>query len=301
VTHGTYTVKLPPAEAPRLRLLFLDQGFELKDAQYAFWQARGPGCVATFYTSGKLVLQGAEADAWRGLIGAEGPAEARPFHAGLKLHPNPPPPIWIGTDEAGKGDYFGPLVVAGVKLAREDIEILATLGVADSKTLGDQRLPEMVTAISATCDTEVLVISPARYNELYAKIGNLNRLLAWAHAKVIENLLERGAAPYVVVDKFAEAAVVEKALGPHGRAARVDQRPRAEEDPAVAAASVLARAAYLRGLAAAGRKLGTTLPAGAGAPVLVAGKALVARAGADVLHEVAKVHFATTGQILGTA
>lgn len=235
---------------------------------------------------------------WRHLV-ADAVPEARPYAAALALHPQPLPVEWIGTDEAGKGDYFGPLVVAGVSLRRESVEILATLGVEDSKTLSDQRLPEMVEAIRALGQTEELVISPAKYNELYGKMGNLNRLLSWAHGKVIENLLGRGAAEWVLVDKFVEDATFRRSLGERGRAIPLTLRTKAEADPAVAAASVLARAAYLRGLASLGRRFGATLPAGAGPPVLAAGRRLVASHGPAVLGEVGKLHFATTAQITG--
>lgn len=291
----TYTLKIDPGEAPRLRRRFEENLFDFVEAPHAFWQAKGVGCVATFYRSGKLLLQGTEADAWRHLVGEDVP-DTRPYARALAKHPSPAPDEWIGTDESGKGDYFGPLVVAGVSLPRSALEVLATLGVEDSKTIGDERMPRMVEAIRALGQTEVLVISPAKYNELYAKVGNLNRLLAWAHGKVIENLLERGAATWVLVDKFVDDAVFRRSLGEKGRAVKLDLRTKAEEDPAVAAASILARSAYVRGLATLGKRFGLTLPAGAGAPVLRAGNELVTRHGRDALVEVAKLHFATTQQ-----
>lgn len=291
----TYTLVLGADEAPRLRQRFVENLFDLVEAPHAFWQAKGVGCVATFYRSGKLVLQGTEADAWRHLIGEDVP-DARPYARALAKHPQPPPAEWIGTDEAGKGDYFGPLVVAGVSLPRTALEVLATLGVDDSKRLSDDRLPRMVEAIRALGATEELVITPAKYNALYEKMGNLNRLLAWAHGKVISNLLERGAATWVLVDQFVDEAVFRRSLDERSRAVPLTLRTKAEEDPAVAAASVLARAAYLRGLASLGRRFDLKLPAGAGAPVLRAGHDLVARHGRACLGEVAKLHFATTQQ-----
>jgi ribonuclease HIII len=121
-------------------------------------------------------------------------------------------------------------------------------------------------------------------------------MLAWAHGKVIESLLERGAASWVLVDQFVDEAVFRRSLGERGRTVPLTLRTKAEEDPAVAAASILARAAYLRGLAGLGRRFGLTLPAGAGSPVLRAGHDLVTRHGRACLGEVAKVHFATTQQ-----
>ena len=296
----TFTLLLPGDEAPRLRRFFNEHGFELRDAPHAFWQARGPGCNATFYCSGKLVLQGKEADVYRGLLGDETP-DARPFHRALGKHPKPAPHTWIGTDEAGKGDYFGPLVVAGVALNREPdtMELLATLGVGDSKRIADDRMADMVDAIRAIGAYEELVITPERYNELYVKMGNLNRMLAWAHGKVIENLLEKVPAGWILVDKFAELPVIRRGLGPRGRDTRLEARTKAEEDPAVAAASVLARSAYMRWLGSASRRFGIGLKPGAGAPTLTVGHRFVAQHGADALRLVGKLHFATTQQLGG--
>ncbi len=295
---ASYTLKLPPLDAPRVKAFFAERGFELGDVPYAYWQARGPGCNATFYTSGKLLLQGKEADVYRGLLGDETP-DARPYHRALQKQPRPPPALWIGTDEAGKGDYFGPLVVAGVAVRREDLDVLHTLGIDDSKALADARLPEMAQGICALCRTEVLSIGPAKYNELYARIGNLNRLLAWAHGKVIENLLEAGPVDWVLIDQFAQGPTMRRALGPLGQKVSLTERTKAEEDPACGAASVLARNTYLRGLAALSKKWGVRLRGGAGAPTLASGREFLKVHGREALNEVGKVHFATTQQIGG--
>ncbi|MSP71868.1 MAG: ribonuclease HIII [Myxococcales bacterium] len=294
----TFTLPLAPLEAPRLKLFFLDKGFEIRDAPYAFWQARGPGCNATFYTSGKLLLQGPEADVYRALLGDDTP-ETRPYHRALGKHPQPLPAEWIGTDEAGKGDYFGPLVVAGVSLPRKAIEILAELGIDDSKKLSDDRMSTMVEAVRSLGPWEELVIMPARYNEMYGRARNLNLMLAWAHAKVIENLLEKGAATWVLIDKFAEERVVRGYLGEKGKAVALTLRTKAEEDPAVAAASVLARSAYMRCLRALSKRYDVELRPGAGAPTLAVGRELVRRHGPEVLAETGKLHFVTTQQITG--
>lgn len=295
---NSYTLKLPGDEAPRLKAFFLQHGFELRDAPHAFWQARGNGCNATFYQSGKLLIQGKEAEIYRGLLGDDTP-DARPYFRALQKQPKPAPATWIGTDEAGKGDYFGPLVVAGVAVKKEDLEILFELGIDDSKALADHRLPAMVQGIEALCRTEVLFIGPAKYNALYARIGNLNKLLAWAHGKVIENLLTQGPADWILVDQFAKGPTLRRALGPLGLAANLTERTKAEEDPACGAASVLARAAYLRGLAALSKRFGVRLHPGAGPPTLAAGHAFIKTHGAAALNDVAKVHFATTKQIGG--
>lgn len=293
---ASYTLKIDPAEAPAIRRFLLEHGFELRDVPHAIFGARGPGCVVNFYKSGKLLLQGKEADAWRGLMGDVTDA-ALPYKTALSKHPDPPPAMWIGTDEAGKGDYFGPLTVTGVAIKRADLEILQTLGVDDSKAVADGRIGEMVGGIEALCETETIVISAQKYNELHPKMRNVNRMLAWAHGKAIEALLERTDASWVLIDRFAQLPQIRRGLGPLGSAVALDARPKAEEDPAVAAASILARAAYLRVLKSLSRQWRIQLKPGAGAPTLAVARRFVSMHGKEALDQVAKVHFATTQQI----
>ena len=203
----------------------------------------------------------------------------------------------IGTDEAGKGDYFGDLVVAGVFLDPESEPVARTLGVRDSKTLSDARVRAIAAEVRAAFPTEVVRISPAKYNELYDKFQNLNRLLAWAHARVIENLLPRTTARLVISDQFGNAEVLQGALLQAGRTIRLVQLTQGERDLAVAAASILARATFLQQLEALSREVGIQLPKGATHVLPVAGK-LYAQGGLPLLRRVAKVHFKTTAQII---
>ena len=206
----------------------------------------------------------------------------------------------IGVDESGKGDYFGPLVAAGICVPPGGREVLAELGVRDSKTVSDRRAHELARAVREAYPTSVVVIGPERYNALYASMRNLNRLLAWAHARVIENLLARvPTCREAISDQFGDARVLERALLERGRRINLVQRPRAESDPAVAAASLLARAEFLARLKALEDRLGMPLPKGAGPPVLVAARAIVARHGAEALGQVAKLHFRSTAQVTG--
>jgi ribonuclease HIII len=204
---------------------------------------------------------------------------------------------WIGTDEAGKGDYFGPLVVAGVWVNEVTAAELLAAGVRDSKKISDRRAHEIAARIRETSPVEVVAISPERYNEMYAKIRNLNRLLAWAHARVIENLLTRVDCSRVISDQFGDERVLQRALMEKGRAVQLVQRPRAEDDVAVAAASIIARSEFLNRLRQLGDKEGVELAKGAGPPVLVAGRRLVEKHGAGALARVAKLHFKTTQQV----
>lgn len=205
----------------------------------------------------------------------------------------------IGIDESGKGDYFGPLVIAGVYVDSEQIEELREAGVRDSKALSDKKATALADQIRELCPFTVVAIGPERYNGLYASFKNLNRLLAWGHARAIENLLERVSCDRVVADQFGDERFLNNALMAKGQAVKLIQKPRAEEEMAVAAASIVARAEFLRRLHDLGTKYGVTLPKGASAAVIDAGKAFVQRHGAETLGHVAKLHFRTTESVLG--
>ena len=200
----------------------------------------------------------------------------------------------VGLDEAGKGDYFGPLVVAAVAGSEEE---LRPLGVADSKTVSDKRVLTLAAKIHTTFPVEVITLYPEKYNELYLKMRNLNRLLAWCHATALENLLARVEVGQVIADQFAAPEVLERALQERGREVKLLQMHRAEAHATVAAASLVARGEFLTRLAGLARKWNVELPKGAGAPVDAAGRKIWAAGGADLLRRVAKLHFKTTQKI----
>ena len=201
----------------------------------------------------------------------------------------------IGTDESGKGDYFGPLVIAAVWADPATEDLMRGWGVTDSKKLSDSRARSLAQQIVGNgIPTAIVTIGPEKYNELYAKMKNLNRLLAWGHARAIENLLEKVAADVVVTDQFGDPALVERALLEKGRKVTLNQMHRAERDIVVAAASVMARAEFLRRLESLSQTVGLTLPKGAGPAVDEAGARLLARGGVALLGTVAKCHFKNT-------
>jgi ribonuclease HIII len=206
---------------------------------------------------------------------------------------------WIGVDESGKGDYFGPLVIAAVCVDDETASMLRTSGVRDSKTLSDRTIAELAKDIEGLCRTSVVAIGPARYNELYNKFKNLNRLLGWGHARAIENVLEAGCpASRAISDQFGDERFITSALMEKGRTIRLTQRPRAEEDVAVAAASIIARSEFVRRLERLSDEAGLVLPKGASNLVDAAAKRLVRAKGKDALSTFAKVHFKTTAKVL---
>lgn len=204
----------------------------------------------------------------------------------------------LGTDESGKGDYFGPLVVAGLFLPEGQEAVLAELGVRDSKKFSDGRVQEMAQLLQRGYTYSLVVIGPEKYNALYAKMKNLNRLLAWAHARVIENILEKVDCRRVITDQFGDKIFVLSALMKKGRQIELIQKPKAEEDMAVAAASILARAEFLRRLYFLSQEIGLDLPKGASAKVEEVAYQLVKEKGQAILNRVAKIHFKTTQKVL---
>lgn len=205
----------------------------------------------------------------------------------------------IGTDEAGKGDYFGPLVVAAVFLDDRREAILAELGLRESKVVSDARCRELSRQVREVCSHTIVRINPERYNALREKMGNLNHLLAWAHARAIEDVLGEVACDRVVTDRFQAGDLLRRALMERGRRVTVEERTGAESDLAVAAASVVARAAFLATLARLSKEVGVTLPKGA-THVVGAARQVVARGGRELLRRVAKLHFKTTARVLST-
>jgi len=207
----------------------------------------------------------------------------------------------IGIDESGKGDYFGPLVIAGVYVSSEQEEQLKIVGVRDSKTVTDKKAVVLADQIRNLCPFAIVAIGPERYNSLHASFKNLNRLLAWGHARAIENLLEKVSCDRVVADQFGDERFLLNALMAKGRTVKLVQKPRAEEEIAVAAASIIARAEFLRRLNNLSTQYGVTLPKGASEAVITAGKGFVKRHGEDALGGVAKLHFRTTEKVLEQA
>lgn len=210
----------------------------------------------------------------------------------------------LGTDESGKGDYFGPLVVAGVFVQPQDVVILQEMGVADSKTLSEQKIKTLAENLRAFFQNryEVVFIKPEKYNELYAKIGNLNKLLAWGHARVMENLLEKLeqekiSCHYALADKFGDETLIQRAILQKGRQISLAQIPRGERDLAVAAASIIARDVFVKKMAEFSQKYGIVLPKGCNETVRKTAQQIVAKYGQGELAKVAKLHFKTTQEI----
>jgi ribonuclease HIII len=299
---NSYTISILPSQAEVLRNLLKDRGFEFADRPYTLFFAQKEKLSVAVYEKGpKVVVQGKETEDFvRFYLEPEILKEARVGYEEV-LNPTMFEPHF-GIDESGKGDFFGPLVIAGVYVDREIARQLLALGVTDSKKIGsDNRIHQLADEIGRTpgLAANVVLIGPEKYNALYEKFGNLNDLLAWGHARVIENLLlQRPDCKRSLSDKFANERVIQRALLKQAREIQIDQQTKAESDIAVAAASILAREKFVRWMESRGRALGIVLPKGVSAAVKSAARAVVEKAGRDSLRTVAKMHFRTSAEVL---
>jgi ribonuclease HIII len=205
----------------------------------------------------------------------------------------------IGLDESGKGDYFGPLIVGAVYVDEKTEATLLAMGVRDSKKISDRRISELAEAIKGLCPHSVVHIGPKRYNELYDKIGNLNKLLAWGHARALENVLKVQTCSLAVADQFGDEAFLRNALLQEGRKITLEQRTKGEQDTAVAAASILARAEFVNQLERLTRQFRVPLLKGSSNPEIIAIAQRIAHEGGQpALAQVAKLHFKTTSAVM---
>jgi ribonuclease HIII len=297
----SHTCKLSDAQAKALRAYLDSHGFAFREVPYARFAGDLDKVSVVFYESGKLVVQGKGTQEFvEFVLEPEILKEARLGYETV-LNPELLLPR-LGVDESGKGDFFGPLCIAGVYVNEAVIRAWKDSGIRDSKTISsDKRIKDLAEVIRKTpgCVSSVVPIGNEAYNRLYAKIGNVNKLLAWGHARVIENLLgqkHRMNPPPVraISDQFASnKETVAHALMTLGRGIELVQKHKAEEDLAVAAASILAREAFVTRLESLGKKYGVVLPKGASAAVDTAAKAFIAERGLEELSKVAKTHFRT--------
>jgi ribonuclease HIII len=292
---------LTQEQVTKLRALLEDLGFEFAPKEWTiFFAQKNKLSVAVYEKGPKVLVQGKGVQEFvqfelEPKILGEAKLGYEEVHSPEMFQSH------FGVDESGKGDFFGPLVIAGVYVDRGIARKLLDAGVVDSKRISsDARIRALAETIrkSSLDLVETVLIGPPKYNELYEKFGNLNKLLGWGHARVIENLLaKKPDCPRALSDQFADARVVEQALLRHGRKIEIEQRPRAESDIAVAAASILAREAFINWLERKGKEMGLRLDRGVSASVKESAKKLVETNGPDALRSVAKVHFRTAHEM----
>lgn len=208
---------------------------------------------------------------------------------------------YIGTDESGKGDYFGPIVFAGVFITPGIGKVLKSIGVRDSKEISDGIIKQISSEIKKILkdNFDIVSISPEKYNQLWEKMGNLNRIMGWGHAKVIENLLNKCEASEAVSDKFGNEKIILDALQEKGRNIDLKQITKAERFTAVAAASILARESVINWFDVNSRKYKMELPKGSSSSdVEQTAKIILEKHGTETLSKLVKMHFKTSKKIL---
>jgi len=291
MSKSCFVAQIPKELIEKFKNDLIEQGFDLKTGPYLIFHAAKRGVQVHLYESLKLTVMGKEKDDF--ILYYLEPeilkslSYSHPHHeADRSAH--------MGSDEAGKGDYFGPLCVVCVSCTCENIEQLIKLDVQDSKNLSDDKVHLLAEKLKKQIYHELVILYPKTYNELYLKFKNLNRMLAWAHTTAISNLYARVPQPFVIVDQFAKDQPVKRSLRKSLPTLEVIEKTKAEADLVVAAASILARDAFLTGLKKLSEKADFELPKGASSLVVKAARQLVNRSGKEILNSVAKTHFKTT-------
>ncbi len=294
----TYTSPLKLEDVEKLRQILVTADYDFQERPYAVFSAKKGKLNVTVYEKGPKVLVqgGGTEDFVRFILEPEILGEAK-----LGYEEANQPEMFdphIGVDESGKGDFLGPLVIAGVYTDAQATRSLLDAGVMDSKRITSaQRIAKLAGLIRATQGVHhhLVSIGPERYNELYDSFSNLNRLLAWGHARVIESLYERAPkCQYALSDQFANPRVLQTALAKQGVELELRQRTKAESDLAVAAASILARERFLDWIRETSEKSGVDLKKGAGPGVVESAQEMVEKHGIEILPKIAKMHFKTS-------
>lgn len=303
---ATYTLKLDDAQMNQLRGILQERGwapFEVAYARFAF-RADHLKVNVTAYTSGKVVVAGkGTEDFVRDVLEPEVTGAPKLGYEEVN-HPD-----WFeshaGLDESGKGDFFGPVIAATVIADRPAIDAWIAAGVKDSKKIAEPQILRLDAIIRATRGAVVRTCfcGMPKYNELMGRPGaNLNRLLAWQHATALEQALAQKRVPWGLLDQFSEQPLVQRELTRKGvKDFELRMRTKAEEDPVVAAASVVARAEFVRQMRELSERLGEPLQKGAGSGVKAQAAAIVSRLGARALTDFAKLHFRTAYEVVSAA
>ena len=296
-----HTGKLTDAQASALLAALVARNWQPRTVPYARFAFESDKTNIVFYESGKLVVQGKGTQEFVEFVLEPEILQQAKLGYETVLNPDLLLPRF-GVDESGKGDFFGPLCIAGVYVNEAVINAWRDAGIRDSKNISsDKKIADLAKLIRDTpgCVVDSVVVGNEAYNRLYAKMKSVNTLLAWGHARVIENLMgkryQMNPPPVKAIsDQFAASKdVIEKALMKQGKEIQLVQRHKAEEDIAVAAASILARDAFVKGLAKLEKDFSMKLPKGASAAVDTAAKQFVETRGAGELQRVSKLHFRT--------
>jgi len=303
---ASYTAKLDDNQMEKLRAICVERGwtpFEVAYTRFAF-KADHLKTNVSAYTSGKVVIAGkGTEDFVRDVLEPEVIGAATLGYDEV-LHPD-----WFeshaGLDESGKGDFFGPVIAATVIADKSAIEAWRKAGVQDSKKIAEGKILLLDKLIRETSGAVVrsCFCGMPKYNDLMSRPGaNLNRLLAWQHATALEQALVAKRVPWGLLDQFTEQPLVQRELTKKGvKDFELKMRTKAESDPVVAAASVVARAEFVRQMHLLSKKFGAQLQKGAGPLVKDQAHKIIEQFGVRALGEFAKLHFRTAYEVVAAA
>ena len=299
--QNSYTFQMSEAEQEMVTAELSKTKYTSAVVPHTLMAASIDSCRINLYKSGKLLVQGKGAKDWVEFILEPNILKRVVIGYDEELDPQAFQPH-MGIDESGKGDYFGPLVIASAYTNAERVQKLREIGVQDSKRIrSDRKILALAKEIRNILNDEfaLITIGPAAYNRMYEKIGNVNKMLAWGHARAIENLLDKVPdCPRALSDKFGPSNRIKSALMEKGAKIELEQKTKAESDPAVAAASILARAGFVMALKQLEKKQDHILPKGASDLVQKAAQQLIEKKSPSILMETAKCHFKTTDKVL---
>lgn len=290
---NVFTSKFQPKQESQLREILEQDGFELKPVDHAFWQAQKERVFITFYRSGKVVIRGKNIES-----SIEKYLQTLKIESAIHgLEAIEDLTHWAGSDESGKGDIFGPLVVAALYVDKNSEHLLWKESIQDSKKLNDDKIRELAHFIKKRFKYTVITLMPEKYNKLYNKFKNLNKLLAYGHAQAIENLLNKVDCQVVLSDQFGDERLIREALS-CDQEIQLVQKVRAEENLAVAAASIIARSKFVDSLESLSIKYGMNLPAGASRQTQSVLEKFIKKYGKNELKRVVKLHFKPVQNLL---
>jgi ribonuclease HIII len=300
----SYTIKLDDGQMEKLRAACAARHWEPTDVPYARFAFKGPKVNVTAYESGKVVVAGKETEDFvQNVIESEVTGTPELGYDEV-LHPD-----WYeahaGLDESGKGDLFGPVVAATVIAEKAAVLAWQQAGVRDSKTIVDPQILKLDELIRGTPGVvvETRYMEMAEYNRVMSRpFASLNRLLASHHADALQAALQKKWVPRGLLDQFSKEPLVQRELKKKGlERFDLQMRTKAEEDPVVAAASIVARAEFVRVMRDLSREFGDRLQKGAGAEAKAQASVLIEKFGARALGHFAKLHFRTCYEVVSAA
>lgn len=290
-----FVAQVDTSLASKLKIDLQNFDFEFSKPAYTIFSAKKKGISVTLYESGKLMVQGKEMGEF-----IEFYLEPEILRAFNFSHPEEyvDTTPHIGCDEAGKGDFFGPLCIAAVYGSTDDIKRLLKLGIRDTKKITDKRTLDLAKQIKDSTAHHIIKIGPEKYNELYYKFKNLNALLSWGHATAIEQLSEKTGCKKVLIDQFAKDAFIRPIILKKNKDLDLVLKTHAESDVLVASAAILARSTFLYALKDLGDKFEIELPKGASDKTKEVAISIVKKHGPEALATLCKKHFQTYEQVL---